>query len=284
MKKDNVSLRTTINERAPHAPSLRGLPSEARLGECPIVKREQLQHNYVTPSTASRSPSLKEGGRHQISMFITMAVVIVLLLSCVVPVFAADGNVTYSGDAGKFIFVPGSAYSPADLFPNFKDVMPGDSIVQPITVKNDASNKVKVKIYMRSLGAHADSEEFLSRLRLRVEKSEDNTMAYMFDAAASETAQLTDWVCLGTLYSGGEVNLNVSLDVPVELDNAYQKQIGCLDWEFMIQEYEIDPDDPEPPKTGDDARIFLWTGLMLVSLCAMLLLLFTWKRKEKDEK
>ena len=213
--------------------------------------------------------------------FAMILLVFVLMFGCVVPVFAAEGNVTYSGDAGKFIFAPGSEYSPTDLFPNFKDVMPGDSIVQPITVKNDASNKVKVKIYIRSLGAHADSVEFLSQLRLRVEKSEDNTMAYMFDAAASETAQLSDWVCLGTLYSGGEVDLNVILDVPVELDNTFQAQIGLLDWEFMIEEYEIEPTDPEPPKTGDDSMPGLWITLMAVSLAAMLLLLFAGKRERK---
>ena len=206
-----------------------------------------------------------------------------LLLSCVMPVFAADGNVTYSGDAGKFIFAPGSEYSPTDLFPNFKDVMPGDSITQPIKVKNDASNKVKVKIYMRSLGAHEDSVEFLSQLWLRIEKSEENTMAYMFDAAANETAQLTDWVCLGTLYSGGEVNLNVILDVPVELDNTYQQQIGYLDWEFMIEEYEIAPTDPEPPKTGDDFQIWIWLGLMLMSLLALVILILAWKQGDKKK-
>ena len=208
--------------------------------------------------------------------------VCVLLLSCVMPVMAADGNVTYSGDAGKCIFAPGSEYSPTDLFPNFKDVMPGDSLTQQITVKNDASNKVKVKIYIRSLGAHEESEEFLSQLHLRVEKSEDNTMAYMFDAAASETAQLTDWVCLGTLYSGGEVNLNVILDVPVELGNDYQDAIGYLDWEFMIEEYEIEPTDPEPPKTGDESQVFLWAGLMVTSLIMLILLLFIPKRKKED--
>lgn len=226
---------------------------------------------------------LQNKGGTDMKKSIVFLCICVLLLSCVMPVFAADGNVTYSGDAGKFIFAPGSEYSPTDLFPNFKDVMPGDSITQPITVKNDASNKVKVKIYMRSLGAHEDSVEFLSQLRLRVEKSEENTMAYMFDAAASETAQLTDWVCLGTLYSGGEVNLNVILDVPVELDNAYQQQIGYLDWEFMIEEYEIEPTDPEPPKTGDDFQIWIWLGLMLMSLLALVILILAWKQGDKKK-
>ena len=204
----------------------------------------------------------------------------ILLLSWAMPVFAADGNVTYSGDAGEFIFAPGSEYSPTDLFPNFKDVMPGDSITQKLTVKNDASNQVKVKIYLRSLGAHEDSGDFLSRLHLRVEKSEDNTMAYMFDGAAHETAQLTGWVCLGTLYSGGEVNLNVILDVPVELDNAYQQRIGYLTWEFMVEEYEIEPTDPEPPKTGDASRLWVWAVLMVTSLFAVGILLFVGKKKK----
>jgi hypothetical protein len=207
----------------------------------------------------------------------------VLLLSCAVPAFAADGNVTYSGDSGKFIFTPGSEYSPTDLFPNFKDVMPGDSLTQQITVKNKASNKVKVKIYMRSHGAHADSAEFLSQLHLRVEKSANNTMAYMFDAYANETAQLMDWVLLGTLYSGGEVNLNVILDVPVELDNKFQQQIGYLDWEFKIEEEQIEPDDPKPPKTGDDFQAWVWIGLMAVSLCGMIVLIPVLKRKGKKE-
>ena len=70
----------------------------------------------------------------------------VLLLSSTVTVFAADGKVTYSGNAGSFVFEPGSDHSLTDLFPNFKGVMPGDTLTQMITVKNDADNKGKVKI------------------------------------------------------------------------------------------------------------------------------------------
>lgn len=204
-----------------------------------------------------------------------------LILWAANPVFADNGSVTYSGDAGEFIFAPGSDYSLTDLFPNFKDVMPGDSLTQRIVVKNDASKKVKVKIYIRSLGAYEESEEFLSQLELKVAVAEENVMGYMFDAAADETAQLTDWVLLGTLYSGGEVNLDVTLDVPVELDNEFQQQVGYLDWQFMIEELPVEPDDPSPPKTGD-THLRLPAVLAAGSACGVAFLLFL-KRKNRRE-
>ncbi|MBQ9861148.1 MAG: hypothetical protein IJO75_02700 [Clostridia bacterium] len=212
----------------------------------------------------------------------TVLVACFLLLLSALPVYAAGGKVTYSGNAGNFVFEPGSEHSLTDLFPNFKGVMPGDSLTQKITVKNDADNKVKVKIYMRSLGAHEDSMEFLSQMGLTVQHSDDNTMAYMFDAAANETAQLTDWVCLGTLYSGGEVNLDVTLNVPTSLDNEYQSKIGYLDWEFRIEEFPAEPGDPEPPQTGDNFRMGLWLTLLISSLATFLILL-VWRKKDREK-
>ncbi len=208
--------------------------------------------------------------------------VCIIVLSTVLPVSAANGKVTYSGNAGEFIFAPGSEYSVTDLFPNFKDVMPGDNLTQQITVKNDANNKIKVKIYMRSLGAHENSKEFLSKLRLVVQKSPGNKMANMFEASADKTDGLTDWVCLGTLYSGGEVNLDVSLNVPVELDNMFQNHIGYLDWEFRVEEFPVEPSDPKPPKTGDDSNLELWFALMLGS-AAVLILLVIFRKKETEK-
>lgn len=215
---------------------------------------------------------------------ICVLTVLTLLLCCAATAFAAEGNVTYSGDAGKFVFAPGSENSLTDLFPDFKDVMPGDTLTQRVTVKNDASDKVKVKIYIRSLGAHEDSVEFLSQLRLKVATAQENEMAYMFDAAANETAQLTDWVCLGTLYSGGTVNLDVTLEVPVTLGNEFQNQIGYLDWEFMVEEFPVEDDDPQPPQTGDNTDLGLLIGLVAISgLGVIIVLLILLKRKRKDE-
>lgn len=212
---------------------------------------------------------------------ITIVVILAVFLSSALPASAADGKVTYNGNAGKCIFEPGTEHSLTDLFPNFKGVMPGDTLTQKITVKNDANDKVKVKIYIRSLGAHEDSKEFLSKLGLRVQKSEENQMAYMFDAAASETAQLTDWVYLGMLYSGGEVNLDVTLNVPVELDNAFQNKIGYLDWEFRIEEFPSESGDPQPPQTGDTTPVGLWSGGLAVSAAIIIVLLLAKKKEDK---
>lgn len=228
--------------------------------------------------------------------FITLLISCVVALTCAITVYAADGAVTYDGNAQQFVFEPGSKYSLTDMFADFKGVMPGDSLTQKITVKNTADNDVNVKIYVRSLGAHEDSIDFLSKLNLKVKKSDDNEMAYMFDAAANETAQLTDWVCLGTLYSGGEVNLDVILNVPVELDNEFQNKIGYLDWEFKVEEFPTEPDDPQPPpsdpdvedpddpqapQTGDNSRMVLWVTLMAGSLIVLIILL-VWHKKDKE--
>jgi hypothetical protein len=182
-----------------------------------------------------------------------------------VPVFAA-GNVTYNGTAGKFIFSPGSRYSPTDMFTEFKNVMPGDHLTQKITVKSNISDETKANIYIRSRGAAEGSEAFLSQLGIRVAVAQDNIMGYMFDAAASETAQLGEWVLLGTLYSGGKVDLEVTLDVPITLGNEFQDAIGYLLWEFKVEEFPKEGTDPTPPLTGDSMPVELLAAVAVASL------------------
>ena len=206
--------------------------------------------------------------------FLLLSIISILCLS--VPAFAADSTVTYVGNAQKFIFAPGSDDSPTDLFENFKGVMPGDSLTQKITVKNDVSNNTKIKLYLRSLGAQEGSEDFLSKLTLSVKQDGDS---HLFEAPADQTAQLTDWVYLGTIYSGGEINLDVTLEIPQELNNRFQNAIGYLDWQFKVEEPPVEPADPKPPQTGDTSNLFLYSLLTVVSGISFLILLIIKRRK-----
>ena len=209
---------------------------------------------------------------------ITFFVLLAMLCAMGVNGLAA-GTVTYEGTSQKFIFAPGSDHSPTDLFPDFHNVMPGDNLTQKVTIINDISHDVKIRLYIRSLGAVEGSEEFLSQMTLTVKQKGDSIL---FAAPADQTAQLTDWVYLGTFYSGAEIDLDVTLNVPVTMGNEFQDAIGQLQWQFKVEELPVDPDDPKPPQTGDDLLPKLLAVATVGALAVVVVLLILKKDKKQE--
>ena len=147
--------------------------------------------------------------------------------------FAADSSIEYVNGAEKFVFVPSD-----DLFDNFKNVMPGDTIEQKITVKN-GSNKT-VKIYLRAVAnENTVMQGFLQQLSMTV-KQGDKTL---FDASPAELDGLAENVLLGQFAPNTGTELVVNLKVPITLGNEYARLTGVVDWIFTVEEVIYSGDD-----------------------------------------
>ena len=194
-----------------------------------------------------------------------------LVLLCTLPA-SAISNVTYEGGAEHFVFLPGSEYSDSDLFENFKGVMPGDVLIQRITVKNTSDKQVR--IYMRVDPVEEKYRDFLDKLNLQVScKSE-----HIFDAAVSQTGQLTQNTLLGTFKTAGSVELVVTLTVPLDLGNEYMNTLGIVPWTFLVEEV---PED-DTPHTGDDFELGTWLVAAGMILAAIAFVLVQMKRQKAN--
>lgn len=191
---------------------------------------------------------------------------ILLLLAGMVPAGASSSsNVLFKGGAENFVFMPGSVFTDTDMFTNFKNVMPGDVITQRIQVKNNSG--MQVRLYLRAEPVEERHREFLSHLNLQVTSKNE----HVFDAAASQTAQLTENVPLGVFKTAGSTELVLTLTVPYDLGNEYMLATGIIPWVFTAEEY-IDEEDT--PHTGDyfDLGTWLLAGGMIVSAIAFVLI------------
>ncbi len=182
----------------------------------------------------------------------------------------ADSLVRYEGGAEHFVFLPGSAFSDTDLFDSFKGVVPGDVITQRVTVRNTSDKEVR--IYMRAEPVEEKHRDFLSRMNLQVSAKDGQ----IFDAATSETAQLTENTLLGTFKKGGSTELVLTLTVPYDLGNEFMAAMGIVPWTFLVEEV---PED-DTPHTGDDFELGTWLLAAGMILAAIAIVLIQMKRQK----
>ena len=179
----------------------------------------------------------------------SLALALLMVFGLAATAFAADSSITFKGFKDGFEFQPGSEYTETDLFDNFKNVMPGDTLTQTITFKNTATDCDYVNLYMRAV-PHGDENplsekvaasgetvatmtEFLEQLSMKVWNGE----TLIYEASPDELGGLKDNVLLGAFRTGETATLKVELSVPIELGNEYANRVGEVDWVFHVEAF-----------------------------------------------
>lgn len=179
----------------------------------------------------------------------SLVLMLLVVMSMSVTAFAASPSITFEGFSKGFDFQPGSEYTETDLFNNFKNVMPGDTVTETITFTNSATDCDFVNLYMRA-EAHDETDnplspkvaekesvatmtEFLSKLSMKVW----NGTELIYDASPDQLDGLKSNKFLGTFHTGETATLKVELSVPIELDNKYANRVGEVDWIFHVEAY-----------------------------------------------
>ncbi len=88
----------------------------------------------------------------------------------------------------------------------------------------------------------------------------------MFAVPANEASQLADRTSLGTICPGSESTLDITLDVPITMGNAFQVEAGYVDWQLNAKELPVEPTDSSSAQTRDDFSISLRIGSMELAL------------------
>ncbi len=146
-------------------------------------------------------------------------------------VYAGDTSVTYAGRAEEFVFIPDTT----DLFDNFKQVVPGDTRSQKITVRNTSTKTVE--IFLRAEAVEPQFIAFLRDLTLSV-TVEPNSSWYNSSAADMGTTGMTTNRSLGRFRRGADLDITVNLTVPITWSNQFQGGYGEVVWVFTVIEDE----------------------------------------------
>ena len=188
-----------------------------------------------------------------ITAMLTLGVVFSAVFSSIA--YAADECcVIYEGQAERFVFIAEGT----DLFRNFKNVYPGDSINQSIEIDNNSENPVSV--YLRAEAVDNEYCNFLDKMSLCVSTADGRIIS---DSKASEQGGLKDNVLIGTFKSGENITLNVRLNADRSMDNGCQNRAGEVRWVFSVAEGE-ENSDTDIISTGDSRNtIITAAGLML---------------------
>jgi len=165
----------------------------------------------------------------------SLVLALVLVMSLTVTAFAqptAAADIVYRGKDRLLITPKAGGHTSTDLFGNFKGVMPGDTLTETVTIRNESTtaNTNYVKLYIDTDAMNA----FLSNFTMTVAQGTKQ----IFSGKPNAVGSFGGTGCLlGTFRKGQSTTLTVTLSLDIQADNTVANGEGEVDWKFIAEEY-----------------------------------------------
>lgn len=174
----------------------------------------------------------------------------------------------YSASQNPTLVYDGSAHTltvlhadDTDLFPDFKDLMPGDTRTQEITLKAQQLDG-DATLWLKAEDGD-DTAQRLQHVTLSIYAG-DRLVA---SGSAAGNDALQRGVELYQFHQDQSVALRVQLTVSTQAGNELAGTQQPLQWIFTVQ--DTSGSNPIPPQTGDSSQPMLWWLLLFVSLAGV---------------
>lgn len=165
-----------------------------------------------------------------------------------------------------------------DLFASFKNLLPGCSRTQRITVANDSQTEVEIRLraeQTRQVGASKRQLLLIKELMEKyaeIEVMQGETRLYRGPVSGKGSEDsMQEEIRLGKFSAGEQKELIVRLAVSSEMDNEYQNLTGKVKWIFSACGEDGKVLVESAPVTGDTSHISMWTALLTASGLAFLI-------------
>lgn len=204
-----------------------------------------------------------------------VALVLVVALAAGLGIWATgEANIPtvtyYDGSDGTnahFTFTHTGKGSDTNLFPNFSDCMPGDSLTQTIRVQADSKNGAQgAKIYLRAeIDGDASAKEgsaityndVLDHISMTVSKNgvvlASNKTAKLFSQLDASKGLKSNVFIAEVSPKTDPVNLDVTIEVDPAMGNAFQEAAAHIAFVFSVEDNEVPP--PPLEREKHDAYI-----------------------------
>lgn len=207
-------------------------------------------------------------------------------------------KVEFQGYEKGFSFVPTDEdsyiVSVQDLFYNFKDLLPGETVSQTITITNSHNQETEIFLRAEDIEQSLSPEQVELVHRLLREHATivvvDDTGRVIYDGPiwgnldgdGSNPHTMKNDISLGKFLPGQMKNLTVQLQLPPELGNEYQGLLGLVRWVWSAQGEDTTETPVLPPQTGDNENLMLYVTLTIGSAVGIIFLLAFGRRQQRE--